>query len=564
LLARTRDVVIYRDLLRNLVIRDLKVRYRGSFIGFLWSLLNPLLMMGVYWFVFTQLLKSNKPQFHIFVFVALLPWNWCAASVMGAITSIVGNGHLIKKVYFPRELLPLSVVISNGINFLFALPVLFLLIAVAGTGPELRKIDATTQPVAAVAYAPDGLTVASGADDRTVRVWRVADGAPLGAFDSQGGPVTSVAFSPDGAMLAAGSEDRTVHVWRPRDGALLRTLGVMSAPVNSVAFSPDGAYLAVGLRDGGVRLWRVAGWTAGPALNAGAPIWSLAFAPDSSRLAAAADDHHVYLWRAADWAQDGALAAGAASVVTVAFTPDSGGVAAGATDGTVRLWRVLDPAAPRVLTGPNTPIYSLAFAPGPAGATLATAGGDQKLRIWRVADGAVVQTFEGHTAKVNSVAYAPDGLTLVSGADDHTVRLWTAAGGTHMQISPNIIWLPLLIVTEALFLAGVSFFLSALNVFFRDTAAIMEVGIQAWFFLTPVFYTAEDVLPQLAYWMYWLNPMASIISSYRIILYNNGLDPLGTGPDPAFMVRTLLTSAVALVAGYLFFQSVARRFGEEL
>jgi len=272
LLARTRDIVTYRDLLRNLVVRDLKVRYRGSFVGFLWSLLNPLLLMGVYWFVFTQLLKQGKPQFHIFVFVALLPWNWCASSVLGGITSIVGNGHLIKKVYFPRELLPLSIVIANGVNFLLALPVLFLLIFLAG-----------------------------------------------------------------------------------------------------------------------------------------------------------------------------------------------------------------------------------------------------------------------------------------------------------MHFSTYILWLPLLILTQALFLAGISFFLAALNVFFRDTQAIMEVGIQAWFFLTPIIYDAQDVLPKLAYWMYWLNPMASIISNYRIILYNNGLSfldsrlvPAGGGPDPAFMLRTLLTSALVLVLGYLFFRSLSRRFGEEL
>jgi ABC-type polysaccharide/polyol phosphate export permease len=68
--------------------------------------------------------------------------------------------------------------------------------------------------------------------------------------------------------------------------------------------------------------------------------------------------------------------------------------------------------------------------------------------------------------------------------------------------------------------------------------------------------------------MYWLNPMASIISSYRIILYNNGLSsplvPAGLGPDPAFMLRTLLTSIVVLVFGYLFFRSLSNRFGEEL
>src|SRR5207237_2211330 len=96
-----------------------------------WSLLTPLLLMAVFTFVLTQLLPSDKtrPAFPIFFLSALLPWNWCATSVMGTLGSIVNNGHLIKKVYFPREMLPLSVVFSNMINFLLSLPALLLFMA---------------------------------------------------------------------------------------------------------------------------------------------------------------------------------------------------------------------------------------------------------------------------------------------------------------------------------------------------------------------------------------------------------------------------------------------------
>src|SRR5437762_12785741 len=84
--------------------------------------------MAVFTFVFTALLATDKtrPAFHIFFLCALLPWNWCATSVAGTLQSIVGNGHLIKKVYFPREMLPVSVVVSNMINYLLSLPALFL------------------------------------------------------------------------------------------------------------------------------------------------------------------------------------------------------------------------------------------------------------------------------------------------------------------------------------------------------------------------------------------------------------------------------------------------------
>jgi ABC-type polysaccharide/polyol phosphate export permease len=132
-LQRLTELVKYRELVWNLVVRDLKVRYRNSILGFLWSLVNPLLMMTVFTVVFTVMWPNNQiPRFPVFVLCAILPWNWFTTSVMGAIPSIVGNAHLIKKVYFPREVLPLSVVLSNLVNFLLALLVLFAMLFVFG------------------------------------------------------------------------------------------------------------------------------------------------------------------------------------------------------------------------------------------------------------------------------------------------------------------------------------------------------------------------------------------------------------------------------------------------
>ncbi len=112
--------------------------------------------------------------------------------------------------------------------------------------------------VTSVAFSPDGALLASGAWDNTVRLWRVADGAPLRTLEGHTDRVWSVAFSPDGALLASGSGDGTVRLWRVADGAPLRTLEGHTDWVWSVAFSPDGALLASGSGDGTVRLWRVA------------------------------------------------------------------------------------------------------------------------------------------------------------------------------------------------------------------------------------------------------------------------------------------------------------------
>ena len=131
ILFHLNELWFYRELLRNLIVRDLKVRYRNSVLGILWSLGNPLLMMAVFTVVFTVLNPtSDIKKFPVFVLCALLPWNLFASSVNGSIRSIVDNSQLVSKVYFPREILPISLVLANLVNFLIALIVLFAFISI--------------------------------------------------------------------------------------------------------------------------------------------------------------------------------------------------------------------------------------------------------------------------------------------------------------------------------------------------------------------------------------------------------------------------------------------------
>jgi len=133
MISKLRELFSYRELIENLVVRDLKVRYRSSVLGFFWSWLNPLLLMTVFTVVFTVMVPNLAiPKFPVFVLSALLPWNFFSAAVTSAINSIVHNAHLTKKVYFPREILPISTVLSNLVNFLLSLPVLFLFVVLFG------------------------------------------------------------------------------------------------------------------------------------------------------------------------------------------------------------------------------------------------------------------------------------------------------------------------------------------------------------------------------------------------------------------------------------------------
>jgi ABC-type polysaccharide/polyol phosphate export permease len=122
-LAAGAELWAYRDLLVNLVKRDLAVRYKRSVLGFAWSFLNPLLMMLVFAIVFQVVRPLSVRSYPLFVLAGLLPWYFLAGSLSGAARSITGNAQLIDKVYFPREILPLAVVLSNFVNFLLSLAV---------------------------------------------------------------------------------------------------------------------------------------------------------------------------------------------------------------------------------------------------------------------------------------------------------------------------------------------------------------------------------------------------------------------------------------------------------
>ena len=263
--ATIRESVRYRGLLRNLLARDLSVRYKNSVLGFVWTLLNPLFLMIVFTIVFKILLPSSIPHFPVFILIGLLAWNNCVGALMGSLQSVVGNANLVRKVYFPREMLPLASVLASLVHFVLALSLVFIAVPLSG-----------------------------------------------------------------------------------------------------------------------------------------------------------------------------------------------------------------------------------------------------------------------------------------------------------IELTPLVLWVPITIAFQTAFLAGLGMILAAINVFFRDTEAIMDVAILAWFFLTPVFYSLDvlftkDIGPlNLGWLMHVLNPMASFITTYRLVLID------ASAPDPAFLARTFSTSLIILIIGYALFKWLEPRFGEEL
>ena len=137
MLGNLRQLYQYRALIGALVTRHLSIRYRGSALGFLWSLLNPLCLMLVYTLVFKYYIRfSEVENYTIFLFCGLLPWLWTTGALLEGTSAISSSGHLITKSMFPAHVLPTVAVLTNLVNFLLSLPLLFLFMW--GSGMELH------------------------------------------------------------------------------------------------------------------------------------------------------------------------------------------------------------------------------------------------------------------------------------------------------------------------------------------------------------------------------------------------------------------------------------------
>jgi lipopolysaccharide transport system permease protein len=121
------QLVRYRALIQSLVARELKARYRASVLGFFWSFINPLLLLLVYTFVFSYVLRNQTKEirpYALFLFCGILPWTWFSTSLLESSNVLISGGNLIKKVMFPAEVLPIVTVFANMVHFLLGLPIL--------------------------------------------------------------------------------------------------------------------------------------------------------------------------------------------------------------------------------------------------------------------------------------------------------------------------------------------------------------------------------------------------------------------------------------------------------
>ncbi len=133
-----KELYHYREMIVSLIRKELRGRYKGSVLGFFWTFLNPLLQLAVYTVVFTKFFPSNIDKYYIFLFVGLIPWLFFNTSLAGGASSVVSQESLVKKIYFPRLVLPISFVTSAFVNMLLTFIVIFAVLIFSGYGINVK------------------------------------------------------------------------------------------------------------------------------------------------------------------------------------------------------------------------------------------------------------------------------------------------------------------------------------------------------------------------------------------------------------------------------------------
>ena len=278
--------------------------------------------------------------------------------------------------------------------------------------------------VNSVAIAPDHSVLASGSDDKTIRVWSMETGKEQAILQDHSQFVKSVAFNPhDSNVLASGSSDRTIKIWDWQQSQPLQTLTGHTNHVNAIAFSPDGTQIASASSDKTLKLWDLRSADCSTTLKGHTlAVQSIAFSPDGSQIASASSDKTARVWDLATQRQIQILEGHTWAVRAIAYSPDGNWLATGSEDRTICLWDTATWQCVQVLSGHPWAIAALAFFPDSE--TLISGSWDKTAKFWQVNSGTELTALTGHTDSVNSVAIAIDGSCVATGSKDKTVKLW--------------------------------------------------------------------------------------------------------------------------------------------
>jgi mono/diheme cytochrome c family protein len=294
------------------------------------------------------------------------------------------------------------------------------------------RLSGHTGGVLCLAISSDGQLAVSGGEDRTVRLWDLADGRELCCFEGHRDIVTAGAIAPDGRVVASAGKDRTVRLWDAAAGTELRRLAGHTDTVSAVAFTPDGKQLLSAGHDGTLRLWDLdRGEEVRSFAGHKGKVTSVAVSPDGRRAVSGGHDSTLRLWDLADGRELACLDGHTREVYAVAFAPDGKRVLSGGNDRTVRLWDVEERREVRRFEGHANAVIRVGFSADGKQVLSASSqyqAADRTLRVWDAATGRPLRSLGGGDAdRVGCAAFSADGRTALTGSADDPLRRWELA-----------------------------------------------------------------------------------------------------------------------------------------
>ena len=286
--------------------------------------------------------------------------------------------------------------------------------------------DGHTGAVYGVSIAPDDSQIASASQDGTIGIWDVASMVQVASLREYAGQVMAVAYAPDGKTLATAT-DRLVRLWDTATHEEMRALRGHDRLVQALGYSPDGGLLASGGTDGLVILWDAMSGAELLRLGQanGDQILALSFSPTDGTIAAAGNSGSLRVWDTASGEMlSNVNAFPTSSAASIAFSPDGLWIAAGGGDDTLRVWHATTFMEHSVSTAHSGGTFAVAFSPD--GSILASGGGGGAIKLWDVASREALATLTGHGQTVTSVQFSQDGSFLASGSTDRSVRVWAS------------------------------------------------------------------------------------------------------------------------------------------
>jgi uncharacterized caspase-like protein len=273
-----------------------------------------------------------------------------------------------------------------------------------------------------LAISPDGQILASGSDDRRIKLWDVKGGDLLKTLPGHGSTVWSVAFSPDGQLVASGGGDASIQLWSISTGTLVRTLSGHAATVRSLSFTPDGQRVVSGSDDGTIRLWDVRTGKMLRVLTTGTgEVRVVAISPNGKTLVSGGAEADIQVWSLKTMQILRTLTGHQGRVVTLAISADSQRLISGSTDKTLKIWDLNHGSLLHTLATPKDWVNAVTLSPDQS---LLAVGEGNSIQLWDVATGKLFHTFSYNPQAITALAFSRDGQFLISSSQDRIIKVW--------------------------------------------------------------------------------------------------------------------------------------------